>query len=124
MHLDAGDGLTHDCVSAVWQDQRGFMWFGTRDGLNRYDGYTVTAYKTDIYDSTSISDNWITAIVEDSAGYLWVGTMTGGINRFDPVSGTNRRFPRFEKHQPDRRSPWRLYPHDTRPGLRFTRRGR
>jgi ligand-binding sensor domain-containing protein len=50
------------------------MWFGTEDGLNKYDGYKFTIYKNDAQDSTSISDNWITSLFEDHTGTLWVGT--------------------------------------------------
>jgi len=59
------------------------MWFGTNDGLNKYDGYTFTTYKNIPDDSTSLSNNKITSIVEDLDGNLWVGTYVGGVNRFD-----------------------------------------
>ena len=59
------------------------MWFGTKDGLNRYDGYQFVVFRHDPFDSTSISDSEITAIFEDSRGRLWVGTRAGGVNRFD-----------------------------------------
>jgi ligand-binding sensor domain-containing protein len=59
------------------------MWFGTKDGLNRYDGYQFTVFRHDPFDSTSISDSEITALFEDSRGRLWVGTRSGGVNRFD-----------------------------------------
>jgi ligand-binding sensor domain-containing protein len=53
------------------------MWFGTQDGLNKYDGYNFTVYKHDELDSHSLSDNWINSIYEDKFGTIWVGTDSG-----------------------------------------------
>lgn len=91
-HISIEQGLSQSSVRAILQDRRGFMWFGTEDGLNRYDGYTFKSYKPDLDSPNSISDRWITAIVEDSDGYLWVGTRQGGLNRYDPQSDTFTRF--------------------------------
>src|SRR6187397_548127 len=75
------DGLSQNSVYSILQDSRGFMWFGTRDGLDKYDGYTFLSYRHDPLDSTSISDYVITAIAEDSVGSIWAGTSAGGLNR-------------------------------------------
>ena len=83
-HLNIEEGLSQSSVNAILQDSRGFMWFGTEDGLNRYDGYTFKVYKPDPDSPNGISDRWITSIVEDEEGYLWIGTRQGGLNRFDP----------------------------------------
>src|SRR5690349_8088059 len=92
-HLTIADGLSQNAVSAIVQDRRGFMWFGTKDGLNRYDGYEFVVFRHDPFDSTSITDSEITALFEDSRGRLWVGTRGGGLNRFDR---TRERFERVK----------------------------
>ncbi len=82
--IDARHGLSQSAVDCIYQDRLGFMWFGTRDGLNRYDGYSFDVYKPDIEDTATISDNWIKVIYESPSDpeYLWVGTQSGGLNRF------------------------------------------
>ena len=79
-------GLSQSVVGAILQDHRGFMWFGTQDGLNRYDGYEFRVYKHDPEDDCSISDNFITVLLQDRDGGIWVGTNEGGLNRYDPVT--------------------------------------
>jgi len=90
-HLTTNDGLSQGYVTAILQDRRGFMWFATRDGLNRYDGNTFVVYKNNPNDPTSLSSNFIQALMEDDYGDLWVATNTG-VNRFDP---TIERFSRY-----------------------------
>src|SRR6202521_2614137 len=90
-HLTTNDGLSQGYVTAILQDRRGFMWFGTRDGLNRYDGNTFVVYKHNPNDPGSLSSNFIEDLVEDDHGYLWISTNTG-VNKFDPISD---RFTRY-----------------------------
>jgi len=78
-------GLSQSVVTCILQDHKGFMWFGTMDGLNKYDGYGFTIYKHDAQDANSLSDNSITALYEDRFGMLWIGTRDG-LNRFDRVT--------------------------------------
>ncbi len=89
--IDAGNGLSNNVVTALLQDQRGFLWIGTSDGLNRYDGYEFVTYRSISGDSSSLSSSSITALQEEASGDIWVGT-TKGMNRFDPTTGTARRF--------------------------------
>ncbi len=91
-------GLSQSSVRVVFQDSRGFLWFGTEDGLNRYDGYNFKVFKRDPDNANSISDGWINAITEDQDGYLWIGTRLGGLNRYDPVS---RRFTHYQHRKGD-----------------------
>lgn len=81
-HLTTNEGLAQSHVSAILKDKKGFMWFGTEDGLNKYDGYVFTHYKHDPYDKNSISDSYIQDLLEDKHGDLWVAT-TNGLDRFD-----------------------------------------
>ncbi|MGB2960616.1 MAG: two-component regulator propeller domain-containing protein [Bacteroidota bacterium] len=76
------EGLSQSTVNTIVQDGQGFLWFGTQDGLNRYDGYTIRVYKHMGSDSGSISDNGIWSLCRDVTGDLWVGTMGGGLNRY------------------------------------------
>jgi len=85
-HLTIEDGLSQNAGLALFQDSRGYLWIGTQDGLNRYDGYNFKVYKHDPGDAGSISHNSILAIMEDADGFLWIGTWGGGLNRFDPVT--------------------------------------
>lgn len=85
--LSINEGLSQSAVRVIIQDNEGYMWFGTQDGLNKYDGYNFTIYKNDINDASSISNNEITTIVEDKEGNLWIGTHGGGINKLDRTTG-------------------------------------
>jgi len=90
-YITLDDGLSQSSVNVIFQDSFGFIWFGTQDGLNRYDGYNFTIYSPKIKDSTSISDNQIWAICEDSEQNLWIGTY-GGLNKFDRKKEIFERF--------------------------------
>jgi ligand-binding sensor domain-containing protein/serine phosphatase RsbU (regulator of sigma subunit) len=82
-HLTLDDGLSQSSVRCILQDSVGFMWFGTEDGLNRFDGYEFNVYKPDPTDPNSIGSNKIAVLYEDSGGNIWIGTYGGGLNRFD-----------------------------------------
>jgi len=95
--LSIKDGLSEGTVRSIVEDKRGFMWFGTEDGLNKYDGYKFTVYKTDVNDTFSISSNNIKCFFNDSKGNLWIGTRHG-LNLYDPVQDIfyNYNSPRYE----------------------------
>jgi len=82
--LSIKDGLSEATVRSIIEDRKGFMWFGTEDGLNKYDGYIFTVYKTVVKDSFSVSSNNIKCLYNDSKGNLWIGTRHG-LNMYDPV---------------------------------------
>ena len=77
-------GLSQSIVSCIIQDQKGFMWFGPEDGLNKYDGYKFNIIRNNSFDNNSLSYNQVEAICEDKTGKLWIGTFTGGLNKYDP----------------------------------------
>ncbi|HLG03586.1 MAG TPA: two-component regulator propeller domain-containing protein, partial [Bacteroidia bacterium] len=85
-HLGVKDGLSQAVINCILQDSRGFMWFGTQEGLNQYDGYTFHVFKRDPEDTNSLSNNFIYSIAEDKQGILWIGTNGGGLNSFDPAT--------------------------------------
>jgi PAS domain S-box-containing protein len=89
--LSVEQGLSQSQVMSLCQDSQGFMWIGTRNGLNRYDGYEFVQYTKIKDDSTSVSDNLINALFEDRDGNLWIGS-GNGLNRFDP---STRSFVRY-----------------------------
>ncbi|MCX6216054.1 hybrid sensor histidine kinase/response regulator [Spirosoma sp.] len=82
-HLTTDEGLSQNNVTCILQDKRGFMWFGTRDGLNKYDGYTFTLYQNVPQKSTSLSNSYVHTVFEDAQGRLWVGTDESGLSLFD-----------------------------------------
>jgi PAS domain S-box-containing protein len=92
LHLTQEDGLSQNAGLAFLQDSRGFVWIGTQDGLNRYDGHTFTVYKNDPDNPTSLNYNSINALMEDRDGQIWIGTWGGGLNRFDPRTQQFTRF--------------------------------
>lgn len=92
--LSVQDGLSQSIVRVVVQDAQGYMWFGTDDGANQYDGYTFTVHKHDPQNPASISNNTINTAYKDSLGILWLGT-ANGLDRWIPEEGT------FENYLPD-----------------------
>jgi len=97
--LTIEDGLSQNAGLAIFQDSRGYLWIGTQDGLNRYDGYGFKIYKHDPDDPHSISYNSILSMGEDKNGSLWIGTWGGGLNRYDPATET------FTRYLPDPEDP-------------------
>ncbi|MDJ0840034.1 MAG: ATP-binding protein [Acidobacteriota bacterium] len=91
LHLNREDGLSNTGINVILQDRLGFVWFGTRDGLNRYDGSRTKVYRNVPDDPCSVSNNHILSLYQDDADYLWVGTK-GGLNRLDPMTGCFTRY--------------------------------
>jgi ligand-binding sensor domain-containing protein/two-component sensor histidine kinase len=85
------DGLSQNSVHCIYQDRDGFLWLGTQDGLNGFDGHDFRIYKHSETDSTTISDQFVLSITEDDAGYLWIGTRNG-FNRLNKRTGKFTRY--------------------------------
>lgn len=84
------DGLQNNYILSLYQDHAGFMWIGTENGLNRFDGHHFISFRFDPDDSTSINNNWIYSIHEDQERNLWVGTQRG-LNRLNRTTGQFER---------------------------------
>ncbi len=96
--LNVTDGLSQSTVNAIAQDEQGYLWFATADGLDRYDGYQFKHYRHDRYDPYSLSQNEVQALLVDDLGRLWVGTY-GGLNLYDPDKDNFTRF-QHNPHDP------------------------
>lgn len=92
------DGLSQSSVYCILQDNKGFLWFGTRDGLNKYDGYSFKSYKNSSDNPYSISNNEVICLCMDNSGLLWIGTRGGGLNIYD---SRTEKFWAFRKKQND-----------------------
>ncbi len=96
-HISIEQGLSQSSVFTIFQDSKGFLWFGTLDGLDKYDGYKFSVYRSVPHDSNSLSDNTIFKIYEDRNGILWIGTLGGGLDKFDRSTDKFTSF-RFSPH--------------------------
>ncbi len=91
-------GLSNNWISDIFQDSRGFIWIGTQDGVNRFDGYEFRNFKNDPNNENSLAGNWVRTIAEDQDGHLWFGTYGGGLARFDPFTEKFTRY-LFDKNK-------------------------
>lgn len=85
--VNVSDGLSHNTVTSFAQDQEGFIWIGTYDGLNRYDGQSVKVFKNDPQDRTSLANNSVWALCADRDGDIWIGGTEMTISRYSPKTG-------------------------------------
>jgi signal transduction histidine kinase/ligand-binding sensor domain-containing protein len=97
-HFSILDGLSQNTVNFTLKDRQGYYWFGTQDGLNRYDGYNVKVFRHDRNDPASLSDNFVLCMLEDGSGNFWVGTRNG-VNFLDSRSGKFSRISISEKEK-------------------------
>ena len=96
-HITVDDGLSQNTIMNICQDKYDFLWFGTANGLNRYDGYNITTYYNDPTDSLSLSNNLIISLCKDADGEIWIGT-EGGLNKFNYEQNNFTQF----KYNPDK----------------------
>ncbi len=99
-------GLSQNTVNCILQDRVGFLWLGTQDGLNRYDGYNTVVYKNDPSDPASLSHDRIHALYEDPSGDLWIGTEAGGLNRWHRATDSFTRYPHDPEDPESLSGPW------------------
>lgn len=94
-NISTADGLSDNTITCLFQDNKGFLWIGTGNGLNRYDGNIVTTYLYEEGNANSMSGNFISGIIQDDAGVFWIGTRDGGITRLDLNAPLAKQFKRF-----------------------------
>ena len=94
--LTIKEGLSQSSVNSIMQDHYGFIWLGTQDGLNKFDGIKVEHYKHRIKDKNTLSNSYVTALLESRDQLLWVATLNGGLNYKKPI---DRQFQRIDKKQ-------------------------
>lgn len=90
-HLGMQDGFANSRANTIIQDRKGFIWVGTWNGLNRYDGYNCVTYQPGFHDSLSVSNREIVELMEDSNGFIWIGT-SYGLSRLDPETGIFKNY--------------------------------
>jgi ligand-binding sensor domain-containing protein len=91
-HITVNEGLSQNSVFCMAQDSLGFIWIGSGEGLNRYDGYSIKQFRTDADDTNSLAANNIKSLCADK-NTLWIGTRGGGLNYYDFNSGVFHRYP-------------------------------
>ena len=99
-HLGGDNGLSPGGVMAILQDSQGFLWFGTEDGLDRYDGYELQHHVHDKNRSGSLSSNWVSGLAADSDGNLWISTDGGGVVGLNSQTGNFSELPLIDGRQP------------------------
>lgn len=102
------EGLSQSTILSIIQDRKGFLWIGTANGLNRYDGYSFKIFSHDPMDSNSISDNGILSLFESKDGSLWIGTIEGVLNKYNSKEGRFYRYDIFSD-QPFKREEEKLF---------------
>ncbi|HYF32098.1 MAG TPA: two-component regulator propeller domain-containing protein [Chitinophagaceae bacterium] len=89
-------GLSHDKVNCILEDKRGFIWFGTDDGLNRYDGNKFVVFRNQPANPSSISGNIVTNLLEDKNGVIWIATADGGLTKYDYRLSPDKQFKQYK----------------------------
>lgn len=92
-HYGETDGLRSNKITAMLQDSRGYCWFGTANGLYRYDGYQFKVYRRTKDDANSLAGNAVTKLAEDRQGKIWIGLVRAGLSCYDPAAGTFTHYP-------------------------------
>ena len=99
-HLTMRDGLSQSTVMSVLQDSQGYLWLATESGLDRYDGYSIRAYRRERGNERGLASDFIWTIAEDAHGDLWLATVGGGVARWDRRTDTFQQF-RHDPAKPD-----------------------
>ena len=100
-YITSDNGLSQSEVTAIIQDRQGFLWIGTRGGLNRFDGTNFKIFQNEIGNANSLINNSIESLFEDSKGRIWIGTKSNGVSCYDPEYD---QFEHFQYHPQDTNS--------------------
>jgi len=103
-HLDSRDGLSQNAVLSIFCDSKGYIWMGTMDGLNRYDGYKFRIYKAEPGNINSLTNNRISRIWEDERNFIWVVTYDGYVHWYDPAREDFRTIPFYYQSDEEKTS--------------------
>ena len=106
--LTIKDGLSNNDIWQLIQDQYGFLWLATKDGLNVYDGYKFQIFKNSPDDSTSLPSNDCNTVLEDSEKIIWVGTKDG-LARYDRVNESFQNYQFTENNIESANSVWKVF---------------
>ncbi len=97
-NLNTRNGLSSNEITCVYEDHEHFMWIGTRDGLNRFDGRVFKTYRNDPADTNSLSGNYIVSIIQDEQHIFWIATKDGGLTRYDAGADAGKEFRQFKNN--------------------------
>jgi len=99
--LNTSNGLSSNEITCVYEDHAHFLWIGTRDGLNKFDGRFFKTFRNNPTDTNSISGNYIVSIVQDAQHIFWIATKDGGLTRFDENAASGKEFRQFKNNPKD-----------------------
>ena len=102
--LNTRQGLSSNDISCVYEDKKGFIWVGTHDGLNKFDGRAFKKFRNNPADTNSLSSNNISAILEDRQGIFWIASKDGGLTRYDENAPDRQQFRQFKNNPKDSNS--------------------
>src|SRR5215831_20638840 len=91
-YYDETKGLQSSVINAMLQDSRGYLWFGTADGLCRFDGYNFKTFRKASGEENAIPGNYVVKLAEDRDGKIWIGLLKGGISCYDPAMGVFKNY--------------------------------
>ena len=103
-HLDSHDGLSQNSVLSIYCDHKGYIWMGTMDGLNRYDGYSFKIFKSQQGNPHSLTNNRVDHIWEDERNFLWLTTYDGYVHWYDPAAEEFNTIPFYQRSEEERSS--------------------
>lgn len=98
--LNTKQGLSSNEITCIYEDHEHFLWVGTRDGLNKFDGRIFTTFRNNSADTNSLSGNYIVSIIQDEEQVFWIATKDGGLTRYDAHAPGGGEFKQF-KNDPD-----------------------